>query len=331
MTEQCKICNNTFGNVNFVVREMMFGTKENFVYFKCSVCGCLQLQEPPEEISLYYPSDYGSFRKAEVQKNCSYKIRRVIRYIFFDFIFSYQWSSRLMKIFFPKKIEHLKWLKMLVRYEAIKKTSAVLDVGCGTGYLLRGMSAWGFKNLTGIDLYIENDILDEKIKIFKEDIFNHMGVYDLVMLHHSFEHMAEPRLVLRRLYEMLSSHGFLLIRIPICDSFAWRKYGVNWFQIDAPRHLFLHTIRSMMLLSQDVGFTLRGIEYDSTEEQFLISDNYCRDIPFVENRIFSTNGIHVFEKQAKLLNELMDGDQACFVFQKGADVVSLEKNKRIIL
>jgi 2-polyprenyl-3-methyl-5-hydroxy-6-metoxy-1,4-benzoquinol methylase len=77
------------------------------------------------------------------------------------------------------------------------------------------------------------------------------------MLHHSFEHMDNPCGVLKQIDKLLNPDGELLIRIPVSDSFAWRKYGVDWFQLDAPRHFFLHTTKSIALLAKNSGFVLK--------------------------------------------------------------------------
>jgi predicted SAM-dependent methyltransferase len=120
---------------------------------------------------------------------------------------------------------------------------------------------------------------------------------------------------------MLNHGGFLLIRIPKSDSFAFRKYRSNWFQIDAPRHFFLHTTRSMVLLSKKAGFVLKEIDYDSTADQFLESENYCRDISwneYIEDpaNLYHPRYVKDCKKHARLLNQTMDGDQACFIFLK---------------
>jgi predicted SAM-dependent methyltransferase len=179
------------------------------------------------------------------------------------------------------------------------------------------MDIWGYKYLTGIDPFIEKDIeYSSGVKILKQDVFNHDGKYDLIMLHHSFEHMDNPHLVLKRLYEMLDFKGTLLICIPVSDSFAWRKYGTDWFQIDAPRHFFLHTTKSMVILSEKAGFALKSIVYNSRDAQFLQSEKYRRNISSFENLDFSSAYIKDCKNSARWLNKTMDGDQACFVFSK---------------
>lgn len=54
----CKICNNSSGNKSYVVREMMFGFRDEFDYFECGKCGCLQIKQVPNDFSKYYPENY---------------------------------------------------------------------------------------------------------------------------------------------------------------------------------------------------------------------------------------------------------------------------------
>ncbi len=58
----CEICNNSTGNKSYVVREMMFGFRDEFEYFECAECRCLQIKDIPVNISKYYPEEYYSFK-----------------------------------------------------------------------------------------------------------------------------------------------------------------------------------------------------------------------------------------------------------------------------
>jgi hypothetical protein len=75
---QCKICGNTENNNVVIAREMMFGFRDEFKYFKCSFCGCLQIVEYPEDLSGYYPETYYSYKSVVVHS-------KMLRRIFFDF------------------------------------------------------------------------------------------------------------------------------------------------------------------------------------------------------------------------------------------------------
>lgn len=305
---RCKICDNTQQNKDFIVKEMMYGLKEEFIYFQCASCGCLQITEPPQNLSKYYDIEtYYSFQN--ISKN---KLKT-----FLKFFIAISYLNKINIFKYTGLPYYKNNISLWKKLRTIKKTSSILDVGCGNGHLLQEMYTWGYKNLTGLDNFIKNDILyPSGIKIFKKDIFRHVKKYDFIMLHHSFEHMDTPHNVMKQLFAMLNPNGQLLIRIPLSDSYAWRKYGTDWFQIDAPRHFFLHTIKSMSILALESNFILEEVYYDSQYKQFTNSYKYSKGISLYETMELSTDFIKACKKQTKILNKLRDGDQACFYFKK---------------
>ncbi|HPO68526.1 MAG TPA: methyltransferase domain-containing protein [Candidatus Pacearchaeota archaeon] len=145
------------------------------------------------------------------------------------------------------------------------------------------------------------------------------------MFHHSFEHISNPLETLYFSNKLLSDNGVCLIRIPVVDSWAWENYGVNWVQIDAPRHFFLHSPKSMEILSKKAGFKIKEIVYDSTEFQFWGSEQNKNNISRSSNNsynlnpsksIFSKKDIKIFKKKSKKLNLEKRGDQAVFYLIK---------------
>jgi len=303
---QCKICGNSLGNQPMIVREMMFNFLDEFVYFKCSACGCLQITEPPENLSKYYPADkYYSYHRQFTKGNVFTNIARRL--------LTQGYQKGLIPSWFPPlEGSRLRFLKN------VGTTFNILDIGCGNGEYLQKMHLWGFKNLTGIDPFIESDIsYPQGIKIYKQEIYDHKGEYDLITMHHSFEHMDKPLNVLKECYRLLTPNGRLLIGIPVADCFSFRKYGVNSYHIDAPRHFFLHTTRSISILADATGFEIEEIEYDSHSAQFTSSEAYSRRGGSGSDDVkFSAKTKKMFQKQTRLLNLLHDGDQACFTLKK---------------
>src|SRR5581483_2549480 len=59
-TQPCRICADSGPHKRFVVREMMFGTRESFAYRLCRQCGCLQIEQIPNDLQRHYPSTYYS-------------------------------------------------------------------------------------------------------------------------------------------------------------------------------------------------------------------------------------------------------------------------------
>jgi SAM-dependent methyltransferase len=207
----------------------------------------------------------------------------------------------------------------------VQQDEKILDVGTGSGELLFQLGRLGYSRLFGIDPFAECDV-DYGfygIEIRRAEIDQHRGRYDLVMFHHSYEHIADPLSALREAARLTKPGKLVLIRIPIAGSYAWRKYGMNWIQFDAPRHIFLHTESSIRILAEKSGLALEKVEYDSTAFQFWGSEQCSKNIPLfsegsyaVNPRVFSTDEIRMWEKKSVELNLLREGDQACFYLRR---------------
>ncbi|MBA7518216.1 hypothetical protein ES705_10284 [subsurface metagenome] len=316
----CRVCGNTENNKIYLVREMMFGTRDEFEYVECSNCGCLQIKSFPGKISRYYPDEYNAFNRHEFSKR-----------------------NKLLYYLQHKKLEHLLngnknmvgWIitsfiknsfeDKLVPAQ-VKTNYKILDVGSGTGARLIRMRQKGFENITGSDIFINGDITyDEGLRIIKKDISEIDDRFDFIMMNHSFEHVPDPVGTLRILNNLILPGKYLLIRIPVSGSYSWKEHGTNWVALDAPRHFHLHTPRSMKLLAEKTGFILNKIVFDSSEYQFIGSEQYKRDIylkdenSYYENpakSIFTKRIIKQFRKRAKQLNRTGEGDAACFYLYK---------------
>ncbi|MGB5594734.1 MAG: class I SAM-dependent methyltransferase [Crocosphaera sp.] len=304
---------------------MMFGYRDEFEYFKCAQCGCLQIKEIPQNLSKYYPSSYFEKPNKRLLKQQNFWKQFLTKEKNKYLMGKTSMIGSLVNSFYPeiKKTPVFcgwDWRKDFQSY-SLNFQSSILDVGCGHGSLLYYLRQQGCQNLTGVDPYIEKDIFTEGIKIYKQELADLNAQFDFITLHHSFEHMEDPLTVLQHLYRLLKNQRYLLIRIPVVSSFAWEKYGVNWCQIDAPRHFYLHTPQSLQILAKKVGFTIKDIVYDSTEFQFVVSEKYLKDIPFKDKQngktpLFTKEEVNEFALKAKELNLKKQGDQACFYLYK---------------
>lgn len=311
----CRVCKNSISNVPYIGKEMMFGLRDEFVYFKCSQCGCLQIETIPQNMDKYYPSDYYSFNLKEEHK--SFKSR------FADYLLNKSINVRLGKSDFLGSCALLYNNYYKNAYSYLNKglctfQSNILDIGCGNGFLLNRLSTWGFTELTGVDPYISEDVYySNGVRVLKKEIKELSDSYDLIMMHHSFEHMPNPCEVFKDVSRILSKNGLLIIRIPLVDSYAWRKYGMDWYQVDAPRHFFLHTIKSVSFLAELVDLKIDKIEFDSTVSQMLNSEQYLQNVSLMNQKLSEKKSImKVYRKKAKELNSLKDGDQACFYLKR---------------
>jgi len=316
----CRVCEGPSSEQRYWVREMMFGDRAEFEYFDCSVCGCLQITSVPPDLREYYSNGYYSLNEGPTQSGFLKRFLKRQRSLYGLGRKNFLGRVAAWKYGLPDVYE---W----ARKAQLSFSSRILDVGCGKGFFLSKLQEEGFTNLSGIDPYLDGDITcGQTVKIYKRDIAEVDDEFDFVMLNHSFEHMAEPLAVLKDVYRVLKRDRFALVRIPVIPCYAWRTYGVNWVQLDAPRHLFLHSVQSMKILSERAGFEITEIVYDSEALQFWGSELYSQNISMAEyhksvneNRrysMFSSNDLDRFKAKARELNGLGEGDQACFYLRK---------------
>lgn len=313
---KCKICNSSNENRIYEVKEMMFGFRDRFTYFQCAMCGCLQIAEIPVDMSRYYPSNYYSYRLSSPNpiKRLAIKLRDGYA------IHNRGVLGKFIYTLFPDE-----WFQMLSRVH-LTANSAILDVGCGSGSHLYRLKEIGFEYLLGVDPYIEKDIEYENgLEILKKSIDELDGNWDLIMFHHSFEHIADPTKTVQSVARLLTRKGVCLISVPIVSSYAWEHYRENWVQLDAPRHFFLHSIKSVTLLAEKANLSVEKVVYDSSDFQLWGSEQCVRDIPLTaphsyavdpSNSIFSDTEIAAFRQKARELNLTNQGDTCTFFLRK---------------
>ena len=320
MVLNCRICGNDQGNRTHRAREMMFGTRDEFEYVECARCGTVQIASIPE-LSPYYPAEYYSLdqsRRPEIER--SWRRRAAAHFLGKHLLGGRTLIGRYVDKRRPQLRGHFP-SSLVDPILDLDLNSSILDVGCGSGQLLRTLHAFGFRNLAGTDAFIERDFtVHGRIAVRKLSIDQLDGRFDLVMLHHSFEHLPEATNSLSKLKDLLKPYGTLLIRMPVV-AYAWEQYGINWVQLDAPRHLHLFTEQGFRMIAGQLGFDLLKVVYDSHAFQFFGSEQYKMDIPMndatsfagaSESSIFSQDQIDEWSRLSEKLNTASRGDQACF-------------------
>jgi SAM-dependent methyltransferase len=330
--DRCEACGTTGAFQRFTFREMLFGTRETFDYRHCPGCGLLQIVVIPADLGRHYPDEYyagyqgaaGSSQVAEALPSTliQHAIRARNRWILFR---KTRLTDRILRRWSPHlnvpKDDRIRIRKLGVR----SFDDAILDVGCGRfpRYLLE-LRDLGFTNLHGVDPFLDSDVTVGDIPLRRLSIHDVTGTFRTVMLHHSFEHVPDPGATMAAAAARLEPDGVLLIRTPVGATWFWRTFGRDWWELDAPRHLFVHTQASLEHLAAAAGLELVEIVWDTSYVELIASIQITRDIAWREAASWNLNPpgpfddaqIQQFRRQAIELNEAADGGRAGFYFRR---------------
>ena len=316
MDISCRVCGGAATGKMYEAREMMFGLRTQFHYAQCAECGSVWLIDPPTDFAPYYSHGYYSFAGSkEGLKN------RIV----------WRLQGKRDEAYFGKGGPVGRFLRrhfedgslFCLSNLGVQRDTRILDVGCGSGKLLRRMADLGFTDLSGLDPFLGQEARNGNgVKIrraFLEDVKDER--YDFIMFQHSLEHVPAPGATLTAAARLLSKSGKCLVRLPVLGE-AWEKYGTNWVQLDPPRHMWIPTEQSMKLLAGFAGLKVEKTEYDSNAFQFWGSELYQRDIPLktvVPYNIrwrLRVKQMREFRRRAASLNREGRGDQAVFLMSK---------------
>ncbi|MBP2303224.1 class I SAM-dependent methyltransferase [Azospirillum picis] len=310
------MCGHSDGNRRHTAREMMFGRRDRFDYVECAGCGCLQIEAIPDNLADYYSESYYSLSGSFDQEFSDPKRRR-----------SHGLRARLLLTLPEVLAKRVRFADMRRPLWSLRpvlppRRGRILDVGCGAGRLLYLLSLAGWRRGHGVDPFLKEDLhYANGLTVQRGTLDEVDGGWDLIMFHHSFEHVPDPLASLRSAARRLTQTGTCLLRIPVADCEAWRRYGPDWVQLDAPRHLHLFTRKSIDILAARAGLRVVGVAHDSYEFQFWGSEQYRQDIPLFADGsfrwgsgapIFSPAQIRQWQEDSERLNRAGAGDQAVF-------------------
>lgn len=249
---KCRICGNSSNNAKLKLNATMYGTKGLFSYFICKECGCLQIEREMDNIGDYYDaSQYYSFNMDRRKLKNELLYRQMLHQIGKKNL-----PGGLVGVLYPVNYNFL---------NLVKKEDAILDVGCGDGEFLRWLLQAGFTNVMGIDPFAEKDYyLENQLLVAKGDVreYQFEKKFNLIVLLHSLEHVFDQREHIQSLERNLLPGGYMVFQLPVFSTYYWEKYGNCLYTLDPPRHFYLHTKRSLMILMDSLGYEM--VDY-STE------------------------------------------------------------------
>lgn len=160
--------------------------------------------------------------------------------------------------YLEKRLYLVKVVKKLKRF--LPKKSAVFDIGCGGGALLKFMKDCGY-NIFGLEVSEEARGEAESVVGLKNIIccgdflkldFNE-NFFDAVLMTDVVEHLHNPHIYLEKIKKILKSRGLLVIRTPNSDCFFHKLVKQRWI-LSSPRHIVIYNRNSLLALLEKNKF-----------------------------------------------------------------------------
>lgn len=211
-----------------------------FSVMQCNLCDLVYLNPRPSvsEFDRIYLPNYHAFDFSEEDFGFVHKIRARLE------------AKRL-----------LDWCKDL------PDNARIIDVGCGDGFHLRLLQAFGKKSwrLEGVDISSQAVEAAEKsnLKVHfgsVEEIGLPKDTYDLAFMIQTIEHVEKPDAVLSAVREILKPNGRVVIVTDNTDSIDFDLFKKSyWGGYHFPRHWNLFNQKSLTKLAEKTGFAVADL------------------------------------------------------------------------
>jgi len=281
----CPICGIVGPHDAYRLREMMFGLREEFDYLLCRACGTLRIATVPADLGRHYPPryHYGTLPR-DLLPDPRWKRRVLTRLLVAPRVLQRgergaRWAAR--KISPPKGLAE--WLPVFATWGLRSFDGGVLDVGCGPipGRLV-ALRAVGFTHLLGLEPFMHGDREVHGVRVRRSRIDEVRGRFDVVMFHHSLEHVPDPATDLATAARLLRRGGHLVVRTPVMGTDLWRRFGPHWWELDPPRHLFVFSRPGLEAIATRAGLELEAVVQETGYSEYIGSTQYERNIGMYE-------------------------------------------------
>lgn len=259
---QCPFCETEGGMPLYAdVSDLAFGVAgDGWGYKKCLSCQSIYLDPRPtqETIGRAYTSYYTHGRR--VTGGVVSSIRNTVWFMLYGI-------ELLPRIAIPRICKRfMAPLKYFIaepfplEFVLPLQAKTILDVGCGNGQLLSFLRERGWTT-TGIELdplacvAAQNEGLDVREGDFRILESMHQN-FDYIICSHVLEHVGEPRILIKLLFDSLAPGGQLFLATPNANSHVHQIFGKYWRGLEAPRHFEIPSLSALLTILSSVGFEI---------------------------------------------------------------------------
>lgn len=217
---------------------------------------------------------------------------------------------------------HFKMFKQLIRKSFLNQNSRILEIGCGTGALLKNIiNKYNLndKNIYGTEIskilikYLQNNnfhVFENLNKIIKSEL-----TFDLIILDNVFEHFEKPYKELKKIKHLLKQNGKVYCSIP---NILKTRINIS----DPLNHECNYILSNFKYVIESSGFKIEKYKYSHFWLNSLISLGNKNKVNFNLKNKKSLAQINIIKNILKMNNL-----QNRLIFKK----ISKLKNSKVIL
>jgi SAM-dependent methyltransferase len=232
--KQCPVCGNEEFSL-FLECKDHFLSRETFKIVQCSRCSFTFVNPRPEmdQLQRYYESP---------------------EYI------SHSGTGKGIVNSIYKKVRRHTHHKKFKLVSAYAKGRSILDIGCGSGELLRLFNEKHWRTL-GVEpnKYARDFAVSEYgLEVKEENEIAEIpdSSFDVITMWHVLEHVSGLHERMSEIKRMLKTDGVVVIALPNRESFDAEYYKENWAAYDVPRHLYHFTPDTIEKLLERYKFSV---------------------------------------------------------------------------
>lgn len=223
-TEPCRVCGGATSALFTATDRNREVDRRRFAYGRCDACATLQLCGVPSDIERYYDDGYhGLPGPAELSSRVVREAHKI---------------SLLLDHVTPGRL---------------------VEIGPSFGAFARAAREAGF-DVTGIEMdstccaYLEQTVGVRAIQSTEpEAVLASLPASRVVAIWHVLEHMRHPTRLLQAAAANLEPAGVLAIAVPNPQSLGFALMGRRWVHLDAPRHLCLLPLATLVGHARALG------------------------------------------------------------------------------
>ncbi len=281
MTAACVVCGGERFAHALTGYDRVTAREADHTYERCQSCSLLRLTPipPASEIAGFYPADYLPHAPlaGKERERARRREARLVNRLATRLVYAVDRPDRS-----PRVRRGLSVLGSAVMRDVIEPRGEhrLLDVGCGSGALLRRHRALGWQ-VQGIEL-AERAVTacrDAGLQVHAGTLADAglpAASFDAILLHHVIEHVPDPLDALVRARRLLTPGGILCLVTPNTSAISFRVYGSCWYALDAPRHLHLFDRENLATLARRAGLSVVRIATEASPRIFAESRHYAR-------------------------------------------------------